>query len=314
MSAGDRLLADWCAHLAGTRDASRHTILAYQSDVAGFLRFLAEHHGEPPGLPQLAGLAPRDLRAWMAALRRRGNTAATVRRSLSALRAFYRWLADAHAVDNSAVAAARGPRVRRPLPRPIAADDATAMIGLAADAAEPWVAARDVAVLCVLYGCGLRISELLSLRVADTPLPATLRIVGKGDRERLVPVLPLVAAAVEDYRRLCPGSLQPRDALFRSQRGRPLAARAVQKLVARLRQSLGLPPSATPHALRHSFATHLLAAGGDLRSIQELLGHASLATTQRYTGVETERVLALYERAHPRARLAAEPADTPASG
>ena len=296
------LLDSWCDHLAGPRDVSQHTLAAYRRDVAGFLDFLSEYQGRPAGKDELAGVDQRDLRAWMASLRRKGIASASVSRSLSALRAFYRWLADVHGIDASAIAAVRGPRSKKPLPRPVPVDEARAMIGLAGSHAEPWIAARDGALLAILYGCGLRISEALSLKGRDAPLPATLRIRGKGDKERLVPVLPAVREAVEEYRRICPHPLIPEEALFRGGRGAALGPRCVQKMVAGLRRTLGLPSSATPHALRHSFATHLLEGGGDLRAIQELLGHASLSTTQRYTAVESERLMALYERAHPRAR------------
>ena len=308
MHGGTALLDSWCDHLAGVRDVSRHTLAAYRRDVAGFLDFLTEYHGGPAGRNELASVDQRDLRAWMASLRRKGIAAASVSRSLSALRSFYRWLSDVHGVDASAIAAIRGPRSKKPLPRPIPVDKARAMIGLAGGHSEAWVAARDAALLGILYGCGLRISEALSLKGADAPLRAALRIRGKGGKERLVPVLPAVRDAVEEYRRICPHALSPKEPLFRGGRGGALGPRSVQKTVAGLRRALGLPSSATPHALRHSFATHLLDAGGDLRSIQELLGHASLSTTQRYTGVETERLLALYERAHPRARTGGEPA------
>ncbi len=302
MQRGMTLLDSWCDHLLGTRDVSRHTLAAYRKDVSGFLEFLSEYHGNPADRDHLASVDQRDIRAWMASLRRKGITSASVSRALSALRTFYRWLTDVHGIDSSAISAIRGPRSKKPLPRPIPADDARTMIGLAGDHVEPWVAARDTAVLGILYGCGLRISEALSLRGSDAPLPSTLRIHGKGGKERVVPVLPGVRDAVEDYRRICPYSFAPDEPLFRGKRGKPLGPRSVQRTVAGLRRSLGLPSSATPHALRHSFATHLLDAGGDLRAIQELLGHASLSTTQRYTGVETERLLALYERAHPRAK------------
>ena len=308
MHGGKTLLNSWCDHLSGARDVSRHTLHAYRSDVSGFLDFLSEYQGGPPGGRELASIDQREVRAWMASLRRRGIASASISRALSALRSFYRWLADTHGFDATAVAAVRGPRIRRPLPRPIPVDDARTMLGLAASQPVPWIAARDAALLGILYGCGLRIAEALSLQGRDAPLKETLRIRGKGERDRLVPVLPVVRDAVEEYRGLCPHALLPDEALFRGTRGGSLGPRSVQKTVAILRRALGLPSSATPHALRHSFATHLLEAGGDLRTIQELLGHASLSTTQRYTGVETERLLALYDRAHPRARMDPETA------
>ncbi|RME68374.1 MAG: recombinase XerC, partial [Alphaproteobacteria bacterium] len=204
--------------------------------------------------------------------------------------------------SNDALAAVRGPRRHRRLPRPLDEPSARQLVDAAAHSTAPaWVSARDVAVTALLYGCGLRVSEALSLRRRDAPLPDMLRITGKRGKTRLVPVLPLVARAVDDYVRSLPFTLAPSDALFRAKRGGALGPRQVQALLANLRVRLGLPASATPHALRHSFASHLLAAGGDLRSIQELLGHASLATTQVYTKVEPSHLLAVYGKAHPRA-------------
>ena len=197
----------------------------------------------------------------------------------------------------------RGPAHTPRLPRPLPEASARAVLERAElQAAEPWVAARDTAVVTVLYGLGLRVSEALSLKASDTPLPEVLRISGKGGKERVVPVLPMARSAVAEYARLCPFDLAPQDALFRGVRGGPLGARAVQKVMEQVRHQLGLPASATPHALRHSFATHLLTSGGDLRVIQELLGHASLSTTQAYTAVDTARLMEVYEAAHPRAR------------
>ncbi len=303
MHGGRALLNAWCEHLTGVRDVSGHTLAAYRRDVSGFLDFLAEHHAAPPGRDELAAVSQRDLRAWMAALRRRGNASASIARAVSSLRSFYRWLSDRHGVDLSTVNAVRPPRSRKPLPRPVPVPEARSMIDLAAGQGEPWIAARDTALLGLLYGSGLRISEALALRRRDVPLGDSIRIRGKGQKERDVPVLAGVRQSVERYCRLCPFPLSRDEALFRGERGGPLGARAVQRTFASLRRALGLPASATPHALRHSFATHLLEAGGDLRAIQELLGHASLSTTQRYTAVETERLLDVYERAHPRARI-----------
>lgn len=297
---GDATLDGWCTYLRGAGGASERTIEAYRRDAEDFMRFLAAHRGEPAGV---AGpVATAELRAWMAERRRRGLSPASVGRGLSALKTLYRWLERSAGVDGSVVAAARGPRGKRPLPRPVAEDAAFALLGRAGEAAEPWLAARDFAVLALLYGCGLRISEALSLRGRDAPLDGSLRILGKGGRERVVPVLKATRQAVEAYRDICPHALEPDEALFRGKRGGALGARAVQRTMARIRAELGLPALATPHALRHSFASHLLDAGGDLRTIQELLGHGSLSTTQRYTAVETRRLVEVYERAHPRAR------------
>jgi integrase/recombinase XerC len=239
----------------------------------------------------------------MAAERGRGLSARSLARSLSAVRGFHAWLAESRGLPAPAVTATRGPRLKTRLPRPVASDAAKALIAsVEAQSLEPWIAARDVAVVTLLYGCGLRISEALGLRQADAPLRDMLRIRGKGGRERLVPVLPVAARAVEAYRALLPFTPAPGAALFLGARGGALNPRLVQKAMAAARMQLGLPATATPHALRHSFATHLLEAGGDLRTIQELLGHATLASTQVYTGVDQVRLMEAYAAAHPKAR------------
>ncbi len=303
-SAGaEALLQRWLNGLTGLRDASPHTIEAYRRDVSGFLGFLAHYHGGPAGRAALADVTMRDMRAWMAAERARGLSARSLGRALSAVKSFYRWLAEAEGLECSAVTAARAPRPKNRLPRPVEADAAKAMLGDAQISHdEPWIAARDAAVLTLLYGCGLRISEALSLPYAAHPLGEMLTIRGKGGKERLVPVLPAAREAVGRYVTLCPLPFTPNDPLFRGARGGRLNPSLIQKLVRTLRAGLGLPETATPHALRHSFATHLLEAGGDLRTIQELLGHASLSTTQTYTGVDQSRLMEVYARSHPRQR------------
>ena len=298
-----RLLEDWLDQMRGVRGASPRTITAYRRDVSGYLGFLALHHGGPAGRRALAGVTTSDMRAWMARERGRGLSARSLARALSAVKSFYAWLADAHGIEAAAVTATRGPKQKARLPRPVDSDAARALIiTVEAQSLEPWIAARDVAVVTLLYGCGLRISEALGLTWSDTPLPDTLRITGKGGRQRIVPVLAVARRAVETYRGLCPYEPGPAAPLFLGARGGPLNPRHVQKVMQAARMQLGLPATATPHALRHSFATHLLEAGGDLRTIQELLGHASLATTQIYTGVDQTRLMEVYERAHPRAR------------
>jgi integrase/recombinase XerC len=298
------LLQDWLAQMGAVRGASPRTLTAYRRDVAGYLGFLAGHWGGPAGAAALGGVTTADLRAWMAHERARGLSARSLSRALSAVKGFHRWLAESGGEPAPAVTATRGPRVKARLPRPVAPDAARALIAtVEAQGLAPWMAARDVAVVTLLYGCGLRISEALGLTQADAPLPAMLRIRGKGGRERLVPVLPVAARAVEAYRALLPGAPPPPEApLFLGARGGALNARHVQQVMAASRMQLGLPASATPHALRHSFATHLLEAGGDLRTIQELLGHATLATTQVYTGVDQARLMEVYAAAHPKAR------------
>ncbi len=245
------------------------------------------------------------MRAFLA-FRRQGArplSARSISQALSAIRSFHRFLDRRLGVPNPALELVRGPRVKPSMPRPVTEDQARGLI-LEADAdpdQEPWEAARDVALLTLLYGCGLRISEALSLKRKDVPLGPSLRILGKGSKTRIAPVLPQVAEAVDRYAAALPFQLAPDEPLFRARRGGPYPPRRAQALMQRLRGRLGLPSSATPHALRHSFATHLLGAGADLRSIQELLGHASLSTTQRYTGVDAAGLLAVYAKAHPRA-------------
>ena len=296
-------LAGWLAHLSALDGAAAATIDAYRADVAGFLAFLSAHLGGPQGRAALARVGPGEMRAWMAHERGRGVGARSLARSLSAVKSFYRWLSDRDQFDATAVLATRSPRYKRKLPRPMSPEAADEMIAIAGDqAAEPWLGARDAAVVTLLYGCGLRISEALSLTGRDAPLRDVLRITGKGGKERLVPVLPAAQAAVATYLELSPWPVEPDKPLFRGLRGGALNPRLVQKAMERARLQLGLPATATPHAMRHSFATHLLNAGGDLRAIQELLGHASLSTTQAYTAVDTARLMEVYEAAHPRAR------------
>lgn len=295
-------LAHYLDHKRALDAASSHTIAAYGHDIMGFLGFLAGHWGGPFAPARLGEIAQADMRAWMAAERRRGLSARSLARALSAVRGFLSWLAEREAIDPVAALAARGPKFRRKLPRPVAEDAARAVLDQIGDfAREDWIGARDGAVVTLLYGSGLRISEALALRGADHPLPDVLRIRGKGDKTRLVPVLPAARAAVARYVALCPFPLVSDAPLFRGARGGALNARTIQKAMEGVRLHLGLPATATPHALRHSFATHLLAAGGDLRAIQELLGHASLSTTQAYTAVDAARLMEVYDRAHPRA-------------
>ena len=295
-------LARWLETRSALEGTAANTIDAYRGDVAGFLGFMVQHRGEPQGLAALQRIGVGDMRAWMAAARAQGLSARSLARKLSAVRSFMRWLSEREGIEVTAVLSARAPRFTNKLPRPLAEDAARAMIDTVELQSEtPWVAARDAAVLTLLYGCGLRISEALGLSGAAHPLPQVLRITGKGGKERVVPVIPAARDAVAAYVRLCPHDLAPDRPLFRGVRGGPLAARQIQAVMAATRMQLGLPASATPHAMRHSFATHLLEAGGDLRAIQELLGHASLSTTQAYTAVDSARLMEVYNAAHPRA-------------
>ena len=296
---------DWQAWLRNERRAAAHTRSAYLSDLARFLEFTSGHLGKPPGLRDLDRLKPADFRAWLAARANGGASLGTRARGLSVVRGFYRWLARVGLADNPAVTALKTPRVPKPVPKALDAEEALDLLDMAPELARAiWIGKRDVAVLMLLYGCGLRLGEALSLSRSEAPVPGqdALTVTGKGGKDRMVPLLPAVTAAVQDYLEACPFELAPEGPLFLGARGKVLGARQVQARVAELRVRLGLPETATPHALRHSFATHLLAAGGDLRAIQELLGHASLSTTQRYTDVDAAGLLAVYRRAHPRAR------------
>lgn len=299
-----RLVAQWLDHLGSERRLADKTLTAYERDVAQFLSFLTGHLAGAPGPDDIAALTPADIRAFFARRRIDGAGGRTLARGLAGLRSFLGFLERKGLANAAAVRAVRAPRQSRTLPKPLSADDAARVVDAQETLAEdPWIAARDAAVLTLLYGCGLRISEALGLTRGQAPMPGTrtLRIVGKGGKERVVPVLPVVGEAIEAYLTLCPFAIAADGALFRGARGGPLNPRIIQLAMQRLRSALGLPDTATPHALRHSFATHLLAGGGDLRTIQELLGHASLSTTQVYTDVDTERLVSVYRKAHPRA-------------
>jgi integrase/recombinase XerC len=293
----------WLAALAGERRLAAHTLDAYERDTRQFLAFLTGHLASPARLADIDTLRPADLRAFLAARRRDGAGARTLGRGLAGLRSFLRHLERKGLANAAGAAAVRSPKQPKSLPKPLLAAQAIAVVDAGEQLAEePWVRVRNAAVLTLLYGCGLRISEALSLTPADfAGEPISLRIAGKGGKTRIVPLITPARAGVEDYRKLCPFPLGNDGPLFRGVRGGPLQPAIVQREMQKLRGALGLPDSATPHALRHSFATHLLAGGGDLRTIQELLGHASLSTTQVYTGVDSARLLEIYDRAHPRA-------------
>jgi integrase/recombinase XerC len=296
----------WIGFLAHERRLAAKTLEAYARDVSSFLGFLAEHLGGKPKLADLSRLAPVDVRAFLARRRRDGIEPRTLMRALAATRSFARFLEREDRGRVGALAAVRAPRISRSLPKPLSVLSAKNVADPASRAGEErelWVLARDAAVLALLYGSGLRISEALGIKRRDAPTEGgQLTVTGKGGKTRMVPVLPQVSRAVSEYVALCPFTLASDAPLFRGERGGPLSPRIVQLAMERMRGALGLPDSATPHALRHSFATHLLARGGDLRSIQELLGHASLATTQIYTAVDSERLVEAYRAAHPRAR------------
>ncbi|THD77461.1 MAG: tyrosine recombinase XerC [Phenylobacterium sp.] len=301
----DQALAAWLAYLSQERRLSPRTLEAYGFAGRRYLAFLEQHRAESLDLKALGTVTAGEIRAWLANLRQGDHPLSprSLSQALSAIRTFHGFLDRRLDTPNPALALVRGPKIRPGAPRPVSEDQA---LGLIAEPAldpdrEGWEAARDQAVLTLLYGCGLRISEALSLKRSDAPLPDSLRITGKGAKTRLVPVLPAVREAIEAYLAAVPHGFAPQEALFRAKRGGPLSPRHVQAMVQTLRGRLGLPASATPHALRHSFATHLLGAGADLRSIQELLGHASLSTTQRYTEVDAAALLGAYSKAHPHA-------------
>ncbi len=295
------LSREWLAALAHERRASPHTLRAYGDDVARFLTFLAEHVGGEIDVAALAALSPADIRAFITTRRQSGLGARGVQRALAAIRSFFRYLAREGIADNPAPKSLRSPRTPRTLPRPLSVKDAARVLEEAGENDIAWLGARDVALLTLLYGAGLRISEALSLKRGDAPLGETLSIVGKGRKERVVPVLPVISRAIDAYVDACPFQPGPDAPLFLSRTGKPMSPREAQALMQKLRGALGLSEKATPHALRHSFATHVLAGGGDLRSVQELLGHASLSTTQTYTQVETSKLMEIYKKAHPRA-------------
>jgi integrase/recombinase XerC len=296
----------WLQHLAHERRLSAHTIEAYGRDARQYLSFLEKRFGAPPAISDFTDCAPGDLRAFLAQRRAEGVEGRSLQRALSALKSLARHIARESGQTAAALGAVRAPKVGRRLPRPLSAPDARAMTTTAlrdGEAREPWVLARDAAVLALCYGAGLRISEALSIRRADAPIgeTETVTIVGKGQKSRSAPIIAPVRKGIEAYLSLCPFALKPAGPLFIGAKGGPLSPRIVQLAMERMRGALGLPETATPHALRHSFATHLLARGGDLRTIQDLLGHVSLSTTQVYTGVDSARLLAAYRSAHPRA-------------
>jgi len=297
----------WLSHLSAERRMSPKTVEAYERDVRQFLGFLTEHAGELVTLKSLAAIEPRDVRAFMASRRAGGIGSRSLMRSLAGARSLARFLERNGKGKVGALSAVRAPKVPKTLPKPISIDAAKQLTDTdlrAGEEREPWVLARDAAVLALLYGSGLRISEALGLTREAVPAPGkgdAITVTGKGNKTRMVPVLPRVLELIAEYVSLCPYDLPDTKPIFLGAKGGPLSPRIMQLTMARLRGALGLAETATPHALRHSFATHLLARGGDLRAIQELLGHASLSTTQIYTAVDTEQLLSVYRSAHPRA-------------
>ncbi len=294
---------EWLEWLTHERRASPHTLKNYALDLEGFFAFLAEHLGDPANLKDLEALRTADFRSWLARRHADGLAPTSTGRALSSVKSFFRRAERLGRVHNPAINAVRTPKVPHAVPKPLTPNHAAESLDAVQYFSDrTWVGLRDVAVLTLLYGCGLRISEALSLDLGDRPERDSMMIRGKGGKDRLVPVLPAVRDAIDTYVAACPLLRKPTDPLFIGVRGGRLRPEIVQKQMRRVRGALGLAETATPHALRHSFATHLLSGGGDLRSIQELLGHASLSTTQRYTEVDTERLKRIYDAAHPRAR------------
>nr|WP_242018889.1 tyrosine recombinase XerC [Phaeovibrio sulfidiphilus] len=306
------VLARWLDWMARERRASQHTVFAYARDVAAFTRFLQDYRGEEPSVGMLGSLSTAEFRAYVSARSRTGLARTSTARGLSSLRNLYRWLDREGIVSNPALDALRTPKIPKAVPKAMTESEAMETLEAARTLYEdPWLARRDMALFTLLYGCGLRLGEALALNRGDVPKGSVLRILGKGRKERLVPVLPVVRSALEEYLRLCPvQSTDPTLPLFIGARGGRLNPGVVQRQMRKVREHLGLSEQATPHALRHSFATHLLANGGDLRTIQELLGHASLSTTQRYTRVDADGLARLHARTHPRARIDTEPEPT----
>jgi len=296
----------WLLHLRSERRLSPKTLEAYARDVRQFIRFLAEHWNAQVSPQAFAALEASDVRAFMAERRNKNIGGRSLMRQLAGLRSFGRFLEREGKGKVGALSAIRAPKIRKSLPKPVpvaAAKRLADSLERAGEASEPWIWERDAAVMALLYGSGLRISEALGLKRRDVPMPGkgdVLVVTGKGNKTRMVPVLQNVLALIQDYAVSCPHPLPPEGPMFVGARGGPLSPRIIQLTMARLRGALGLPDSATPHALRHSFATHLLGRGGDLRAIQELLGHASLSTTQIYTGIDSERLLEVYASTHPR--------------
>ena len=313
--------AEWRRWLADERRASAHTLEAYGHDLAAFFKFLANHLGGPPGLDDLAGLKAADFRAWLARRAEQGLRRSSIVRGLSVVRSFFRYLDRSGRVHNAAINTVRFPKLPKSVPKALSVSDAAAVVkAVGALSRRPWLAKRDIALFTLLYGAGLRIGEALALNRGDVPAVALAKaggpaeapqgakagasivVTGKGQKQRVVPLLPVIQEAISEYLAVCPYRLERAAPLFVGARGGRLNPRVVQARMQQLRAARGLPETATPHALRPSFATHLLAAGGDLRAIQELLGHASLSTTQRYTEVDAERLIKVYRNAHPRAK------------
>ena len=296
------LLNEWLDLKSALEGSSSNTLAAYKRDLINFFSFLTLHNGSKTGLSQLEAIDQGSMRSWMAENRRSGKTSRSIARQLSSVKSFYKWFAKRRGIDPTMVLITKAPKFQKKLPRALS-QEAAKKISSSIDLTdnEPWIIARDTAVILLLYGCGLRISEALSLTQSDYPLPAILRITGKNNKERLIPVLKIAREAVDNYVKLCPFNISKNGPIFIGVNGGALNPRIIQKVTEQARRQLGLDKTVTPHAMRHSFASHLLEAGGDLRAIQDLLGHSSLSTTQNYTAVNQERLMNVYKNAHPKA-------------
>ena len=298
------LVDDWLGVKSALEGSSSNTLVAYRRDVLDFLSFLTIHSGNKNGASQLDSIDQVSMRSWIAENRRSGKTSRSIARQLSSVKSFYKWFAKRRGIDPTMVLITKAPKFQKKLPRALskeAAKEISQSIDLTDN--EPWVIARDTAVILLLYGCGLRISEALSLKYSEMPLTDTLKIQGKGDKFRIIPILQIAREAVENYLNTLPFTLNGNDNIFRGVRGGSLNPRSIQLVMKLIREKLGIASNATPHSLRHSFATHLLTSGADLRSIQELLGHASLSTTQIYTSVDSSHLMDVYAKTHPKAKL-----------
>ena len=303
-SAQVNLLNEWLDLKSALEGSSSNTLLAYKRDLIDFFSFLTLYTGCKSGVSQLEAVDQASMRSWMAENRRSGKTSRSIARQLSSVKSFYKWFARKRGIDPTMVLITQAPKFQKKLPRALsqkAAKEISSSIDLTDN--EPWVIARDTAVILLLYGCGLRISEALSLKYREIPLKDTLQIKGKGDKSRVIPILQIARDAVENYLKLLPFTLNSDDNIFRGVRGGSLNPRSIQLVMKLIREKLGIAANATPHTLRHSFATHLLTSGADLRSIQELLGHASLSTTQIYTSVDSSHLMDVYSKTHPKAKL-----------
>jgi integrase/recombinase XerC len=293
-------VAKWLDYIGSLNNLAENTKIAYGSDVKQFFKFLEARSESFGNLIEPKSLTTSDMRAWFSTERKKGTTSRSLARKLSAVKHFFEWFSERESFDASVILSTKAIKFQKKLPRPITKNSATNLLSIVKDFSDlNWVSARDTAIITLLYGCGLRISEALTIHKNQVPLNDVVRIIGKGQKERLVPVLPIVQESVNQYLELLPFKLSPAEPIFRGLRGGVLNPRLVSRLIENARNALGLPESTTPHAMRHSFATHLLEAGGDLRTIQELLGHASLSTTQAYTAIDTTQIMKVYNQTHP---------------